>query len=92
MMHLHMEIWLIPIDQGVIEICRSPNSEGYRDRRNCIGEEQVSHTVFPEFTIVVRDLINIQILCQHSAGFRKSGMSSLMFVLGIFISISAVME
>lgn len=56
-----METWLVQVDQGVVEIYRSPNPEGYRDRRNYSGEEQVSPADFPEFTIVVTDLINIHV-------------------------------
>jgi Uma2 family endonuclease len=55
-----VETWLIDIQKSTIEVHRSPSPIGYREVRKYWGDEKVTASDLPEFSLAVSDLFPIR--------------------------------
>jgi Uma2 family endonuclease len=51
------ETWLVDVEQGLIEVYREPNPEGYRQVRTLRRGEHLSPQAFPELILTVDELL-----------------------------------
>jgi Uma2 family endonuclease len=51
------ETWLVGVEQGLIEVYREPNPEGYRQVRTLRRGEHPSPQAFPELILTVDELL-----------------------------------
>jgi Uma2 family endonuclease len=50
------EYWIVNVTDGSIEIYRSPEGEGYRERRRAGRGEAITPAAFPDVTVSVDDV------------------------------------
>jgi Uma2 family endonuclease len=51
------ETWLVDVEQGLIEVYRSPSPEGYRQVRTLQRGERFSPQAFPQLSVTVDELL-----------------------------------
>jgi Uma2 family endonuclease len=52
-----VEVWIVDLDGGAVEICREPTSGGYRERRRAGRGEVVAPAAFPDVVVSVADVL-----------------------------------
>lgn len=50
------EYWIVGVDGEWIEVCRSPEGDGYRERSRAAHDETIAPVAFPDVTIRVDDV------------------------------------
>jgi len=52
-----VEIWLVDLTRGWVEVYRDPSSQGYRTKRTFQTEEEVTPLAFPDCQLAVAEVI-----------------------------------
>ena len=52
------ELWLLNLDQNLLEVFRGPSAEGYREARVLRAEDTIAPLAFPDLTLRVGDFLS----------------------------------
>jgi Uma2 family endonuclease len=54
-----LEVWLVDINEQIVEVYREPTSDGYRNIQQFISGQTLSIQAFPEIKITVNDVLGL---------------------------------